>query len=157
MIVLQACWRSSKEVPMGIIGGLDVHRSQITFDWIDSDSGQRERGQLAPAHREHLRMWLEQFAGRQAAFALEGCTGWRYVVEELTRAGIAARQDRPAGCSPSTGAAGRRAAAGELDPAGARAGGPHPGALLQGAGGRAHRLAATGTRHLVPPWRARPA
>ena len=30
MIVLKACWRSSKEVPMGIIGGLDVHRSQIT-------------------------------------------------------------------------------------------------------------------------------
>jgi hypothetical protein len=32
---------------MGIIGGLDVHRSQITYDWIDSASGQRQRGQLA--------------------------------------------------------------------------------------------------------------
>ena len=56
MIVLKACWRSSKEVPMAIIGGLDVHRSQITYDWIDTDSGQRQRGQLAPAHREHLRV-----------------------------------------------------------------------------------------------------
>jgi transposase len=77
MLVLKACWWSSKEVPMGIIGGLDVHRSQITYDWIDSDTGQRQRGQLAPANREHLRMWLEQFAGQQATFAVEGCTGWR--------------------------------------------------------------------------------
>src|SRR5215207_2668942 len=114
MIVLQACWRSSKEVPMGIIGGLDVHRSQITFDWIDSDSGQRERGQLAPAHREHLRMWLEQFAGRQAAFALEGCTGWRYVVEELTRAGIEAHLAEPADTSAARGPK-RRAKTDQLD------------------------------------------
>jgi transposase len=99
MIVLKACWRSSKEVPMGIIGGLDVHRSQITYDWIDTDSGQRQRGQLAPAHRAHLRVWLEQFAGKQAAFALEGCTGWRYVVEELKRAGIAAHLAEPADTS----------------------------------------------------------
>jgi transposase len=99
MIVLKACWRSSKEVPMAIIGGLDVHRSQITYDWIDPDSGQRQRGQLAPAHREHLRAWLQQFAGRPAAFALEGCTGWRYVVEELQRAGIAAHLAEPADTS----------------------------------------------------------
>jgi transposase len=99
MIVLKACWRSSKEVPMTIIGGLDVHRSQITYDWIDADSGHRQRGRLAPAHRAHLRGWLEQFAGQQAAFALEGCTGWRYVVEELQRAGIAAHLAEPADTS----------------------------------------------------------
>jgi len=86
---------------MAIIGGLDVHRSQITYDWIDSDSdsGQRQRGQLAPAHREHLRGWLEQFAGRPAAFALEGCTGWRYVVEELQRAGVQPHLAEPADTS----------------------------------------------------------
>src|SRR5919197_1468186 len=99
MLVLKACWRSSKEVPMAIIGGLDVHRSQITYDWIDPDTGQRQRGRLAPAHRAHLRAWLEQFAGRQATFALEGCTGWRYVVEELQRAGIAAHLAEPADTS----------------------------------------------------------
>jgi transposase len=99
MIVLKACWRSSKEVPMRIIGGLDVHRSQITYDWIDTDTGQHQRGQLAPAHREHLRVWLEQFWDRPAAFALEGCTGWRYVVEELQRAGIAAHLAEPADTS----------------------------------------------------------
>ena len=84
---------------MAIMGGLDVHRSQITYDWVDPDSGRRQRGQLAPAHREHLRAWLEQFAGQQAALALEGCTGWRYVVEELQRAGIAAHLAEPADTS----------------------------------------------------------
>jgi transposase len=103
MIVLKAHGRSSKEVPMGIIGGLDVHRSQITYDWVDADSGQRQRGQLAPANREHLRIWLGQFAGQQAAFALEGCTGWRYVVEELTRAGVEAHLAEPADTSAARG------------------------------------------------------
>jgi transposase len=84
---------------MTIVGGLDVHRSQITFDWVDAEAGQASRGQLAPAHREHLRQWLAQFAGRAAAFALEGCTGWRYVVEELQRAGIAAYLAEPADTS----------------------------------------------------------
>ena len=30
-------------------------------------------------------------------FAVEGCTGWRYVVEELRRAGITAHLAEPAG------------------------------------------------------------
>jgi transposase len=84
---------------MTIIGGLDVHRSQITYDWVDPQSGQRQRGRLAPATREHLRVWLQQFQDRPAAFALEGCTGWRYVVEELQRAGIAAHLAEPADTS----------------------------------------------------------
>ena len=81
---------------MSIIGGLDVHRRQITYDWIDTETGQQRQGRLAPASREHLRGWLEQFAGQQAAFALEGCTGWRYVVEELQLAGITAHLAEPA-------------------------------------------------------------
>jgi transposase len=80
-----------------------VHRSQITYDWIDTDTGQRQRGQLAPANREHLRVWLEQFTGRPAAFALEGCTGWRYVVEELKRAGVEAYLAEPADTSAARG------------------------------------------------------
>jgi hypothetical protein len=58
---------------VSIIGRLDVHRAQITYDWIDTDTGQTRQGQLAPASREHLRGWLERFAGQQAAFA------WRAV------------------------------------------------------------------------------
>ena len=69
---------------MPIVGGLDIHRKQITFDYLDTATGEVRRGQIAPAGRVHLRAWLARFAGRDdVAFALEGCTGWRYVAEEL--------------------------------------------------------------------------
>jgi hypothetical protein len=65
---------------MPIVGGLDIHRRQITFDYLDTVTGQVCRGQIAPADREHLRVWLARFAGRDdVAFAVEGCAGWRYV------------------------------------------------------------------------------
>ena len=58
---------------------------------------QVQRGQIAPADREHLRAWLARFAGRDdVAFAVEGCTGWRYVAEELAAAGAAAHLAEPA-------------------------------------------------------------
>jgi transposase len=82
---------------MPIVGGLDIHRKQITFDYLDTVTGQVRRGQISPADREHLRAWLARFAGRDdVAFALEGCTGWRYVAEELAAAGIAAHLAGPA-------------------------------------------------------------
>jgi transposase len=82
---------------MPIVGGLDIHRKQITFDYLDTMTGQVQRGQVRPADRLHLRGWLARFAGRDdAAFALEGCAGWRYVAEELAAAGIAARLAEPA-------------------------------------------------------------
>jgi hypothetical protein len=69
---------------MPIVGGLDIHRKQITFNYLDTETGVVKRGQIAPADRAHLRAWLAQFAGQDdVAFALEGCTGWRYVSEEL--------------------------------------------------------------------------
>ena len=49
---------------MSIVGGLDIHRKQITFDYLDTVTGQVRRGQIAPADREHLRAWLARFAGR---------------------------------------------------------------------------------------------
>jgi transposase len=82
---------------MPIVGGLDIHRKQITFDYLDTVTGQVRRGQISPADREHLRAWLARFAGRDdVAFALEGCTGWRYVAEELAAAGIKAHLAEPA-------------------------------------------------------------
>ena len=82
---------------MAVVGGLDIHRAQLTFDYVDLDSGEAVRGRIAPADRDHLRLWLQRFAGRSGvAFALEGCTGWRYVVEELRRAGIDAHVAEPA-------------------------------------------------------------
>jgi hypothetical protein len=82
---------------MPIVGGLDIHRKQITFDYLDTETGEVKRGQVTPADRAHLRAWLARFAGRgDVAFALEGCTGWRYVAEELAAVGVAAHVAEPA-------------------------------------------------------------
>jgi transposase len=85
-----------EEVPMTMIGGLDVHRQQLTFDYVDDD-GLVRWGQIRPATRKTLRGWLaEHCSGGNAEFALEGCTGWRYVVEELRAAGVGAHLGDPA-------------------------------------------------------------
>jgi len=83
---------------MTIVGGLDIHRKQITFDYVDTVTGQVRRGRIMPADREHLAGWLAQrFPGRtDVEFALEGCTGWRYVAEELATAGMVAHVAEPA-------------------------------------------------------------
>jgi hypothetical protein len=82
---------------MTVAGGLDIHRKQLTFDYLDTVTGEVKRGQVAPADRAHLRAWLARFAGREdVAFALEGFTGWRYVAEELAAAGITAHVAEPA-------------------------------------------------------------
>jgi len=82
---------------MPIVGGLDIHRKQITFDYPGTVTGEVRRGQIAPAGRAHLRAWLARFAGcDDVAFAVEGCAGWRYVAEELAAAGIVAHLGEPA-------------------------------------------------------------
>src|SRR5215471_9370196 len=89
--------RSVGRSPMPIVGGLDIHRKQITFDYLDTMTGEVQRGQVRPADRLHLRAWLARFAGRDdVAFAVEGCAGWRYVAEELAAAGIAVHLAEPA-------------------------------------------------------------
>src|SRR3712207_1744084 len=89
---------------MRIVGGLDVHRRQITFDYLDERSGQVRRGRIAPADRMLLRRWLTStLGGEPAAFAVEACTGWRFVVEELRRAGIEAHLAEPADTAAARG------------------------------------------------------
>ena len=65
---------------------------------MDTDTGELRCGQIGPADRQRLRAWLQkQFAGRDdVALAVEACTGWRYVVEELAAANVAARLAVPA-------------------------------------------------------------
>ena len=73
---------------MSIVGGLDIHRKQLTFDWVDVQNDKWERGRIAPADREHLADWLTRFDPDTAgpvAFAMEGCTGWRYIAEETDK------------------------------------------------------------------------
>src|SRR6185295_10807419 len=86
-----------EEVPMTMVGGLDVHRQQITFDYVDDD-GLVHWGQIRPATRKTLRGWLaEHCPDGNGEFALEGCTGWRYVSEELAAAGLGVHLGDPAG------------------------------------------------------------
>ena len=50
---------------MPIVGGLDIHRKQLTFDYLDTVTGEVKRGQVAPADRVHLTRHGVQVIERQ--------------------------------------------------------------------------------------------
>jgi transposase len=84
-----------------MVGGLDLHRAQITFEMADSVSGELWRGRLWQPDRQRFRRWLTQEVATRAKggtveLAVEGCTGWRFVVEEITAAGYRAHLAEPA-------------------------------------------------------------
>jgi transposase len=86
---------------MAMVCGLDLHRRQITFDALDVSSGEQWRGRIWQPDRERFRRWLRSDLTRRAeggrvALAVEGCTGWRYVVEEIEAAGFEAHLAEPA-------------------------------------------------------------
>ena len=49
---------------MPIVGGLDVHRAQITYDYVDLRTGTRSAGQIRPATRAEVRRSSPHSAGR---------------------------------------------------------------------------------------------
>lgn len=81
---------------MQIVSALDVHRRQITTKTLDLESGEVRRGRIRPAAREPVREWLRQFEGADAHLALEATTGWRFIVEEIERAGLTPHLADPA-------------------------------------------------------------
>ena len=81
---------------MTILGGLDIHRGQITFDYVDTRSGEVSAGKIREPHRERFRAWLGGLPDGDAEFVMEGCTGWLYLAEELEAAGMRARVADPA-------------------------------------------------------------
>lgn len=81
---------------MTILGGLDIHRGQITFDYVNSSSGEVSTGKIREPHRERLRAWLGDLPTTDAEFVMEGCTGWLYIEQELRAAGMRARVADPA-------------------------------------------------------------
>src|ERR671918_2741700 len=86
---------------MSMVCGLDLHRQQITFDALETESGEVWRGRVWQPDRHRFRRWLSREVARRAdgqpvAMAVEGCTGWRYVVEEITAAGFEAHLAEPA-------------------------------------------------------------
>ena len=72
-----------------IIAGFDVHLRQITFDCLDSETGEITRGRIG-ASPSAVEEWVGQFSGREVHVAMEACTGWLFVAEAVTRAGAVA-------------------------------------------------------------------
>ena len=72
--------------PGAIVAGFDVHLRQITFDCLDSLTGEVTRGRIAaiPAGVEE---WVGRFPGRVVDVAVEACTGWLFVAQAVARAG----------------------------------------------------------------------
>jgi transposase len=86
---------------MSMACGLDLHRGQITFDAVEAETGEVFRGRIWQPDRARFRRWLtEELApkaiGGTVDVAVEGCTGWRYVVEEVTAAGFTPHLAEPA-------------------------------------------------------------
>jgi transposase len=87
---------------MSMVCGLDLHRSQITFDVLEEETGEVWKGRLWKPDRHRFRRWLEHEVRPRAVsdgdvkIAVEGCTGWRYVVEEIQAAGFEAHVGEPA-------------------------------------------------------------
>jgi transposase len=85
-----------EEVPMTMVGAFDIHRRQLTYELVDVDSGEVQRGRVESPTRHSLRAWLADRPVLPSAVAFEGCTGWRFVAEELTAAGVEAWMGDPA-------------------------------------------------------------
>jgi transposase len=86
---------------MSMVCGLDLHRQQITFDALVTVSGEVWRGRVWQPDRERFRRWLRhdvagRAEGQPVAMAVEGCTGWRYVAEEIEAAGFEVHVAEPA-------------------------------------------------------------
>jgi len=88
---------------MAIVVGLDVHRAQITYDALNTASGEVTTGRITPADRATLRTFLRRWAGEDVEAAVEATTGWRFVVEELQRAGAAVQLAEPADTAAARG------------------------------------------------------
>jgi len=86
-----------------IVVGFDVHRAQITFDALDGATGEVTTGRISPADRQGLRRFLCRWNGREVEAAVEATTGWRFVVEELQRAGATVLLAEPAETSARRG------------------------------------------------------
>jgi transposase len=81
--------------PGAIVAGFDVHRRQITFDALDTVTGELWRGQLdsTPAAVEE---WVARFPGRELHVAVEACTGWLFVCRALEQADAVTHLAEPA-------------------------------------------------------------
>ena len=71
---------------MSVFAGFDVHRRQITFDALDTETGEVTRGRI-DASPAAVRLWTERLASSDVLVAVEACTGWLFVCDALVAAG----------------------------------------------------------------------
>jgi transposase len=71
---------------MAIVAGFDVHRTQITFDALDTETGELARGRIESTPAA-VGAWVARFPGQRLDVALEAGTGWLFVCEALAEAG----------------------------------------------------------------------
>jgi transposase len=69
--------------------GFDIHRAQITFDALDSETGEVTTGRIASTPAA-VGDWVARFPGSEVHVALEACTGWYFVARALEAAGAIA-------------------------------------------------------------------
>ena len=81
---------------MAIVVGLDQHREQMTYDLLDTETGEVRRGRIRPADRVGVRRFLKGLAGERVEAAVEATTDRRLVVEELVEAGATPPLAEPA-------------------------------------------------------------
>jgi transposase len=87
---------------MAIVAGFDVHRRQITFDALETETGEVLRGRIAST-RAAVDAWVGRFPGQHVEVAVEACTGWLFVCETLAQAGATAHLAEPAETSARRG------------------------------------------------------
>ena len=85
-----------KEPAVTTFVGMDVHRAQITYNALNTDSGEVRTGRVCPANRGTVRAFLAAFTAGETIVAVEAMTGWRFIAEECARAGVDVRLAEPA-------------------------------------------------------------
>jgi hypothetical protein len=58
---------------MTMVGGFDVHRKQITFDYVDTDTGLVRCGEIRPATRKTLRAWIARAVRTVSVATIAAC------------------------------------------------------------------------------------
>ena len=162
---------------MSIVCGLDLHRQQITFDAVETESGEVWRGRVWQPDRERFRRWLSGDVARRCRRAAGGDGGGglhrlavrgrgdrrRRVRSPLGGAGRhaggagpqAARQDRSFRRSAVARVVAVRRSARVVDPADGRVGVARTGAALQVARRSAPGVDPADPRRVVPARRRR--
>ena len=72
-----------------------MHRRQITFDALDTETGEVSRGRI-DATPAAVRGWVRRFKVSEVRVAVEACTGWLFVCDALVSAGAEPHLAEPA-------------------------------------------------------------